>query len=592
MKKRFSQTVIAAAVTLAGAGAVADTIDPELEERISRLGPKDTVDVIIRCADRVKKADYDDANRALKRKNLVKALKAKTTVCQKLVEKGKAANEDERPLWLVNGVAATLEVKRIRQLARRKGVDTIYLNKTVVLPPDEVEPVVSGQPGSPGYTFWNISDIRVTDLWAMGHYGLGVVVGTMDTGVDLDHLDLASNWRGGDNSWFDPAGEHAMPFDADGHGTGVLGVILGGNSTGVDMGAAPGAQWIAAKLFDDSGTSDLARIHEAYQWMLDPDADPETDDAPQIVNNSWVLLGSEDQCQGEFANDIALLNEAGIAVVFSAGNFGPDAQTSMEPANNPGSSAVGSVDYYRDVSWNSSRGPSACGGGVYPKLVAPGEGIFTAGLTGGGSNPSAYTFLSGTSVSAPHVAGAMAVLLSAVPEAPREALEAAIVDGAMDLGAFGPDNESGAGYLDAVEAYFLLTDAGGPVDADGDGVTADLDCNDADASVYPGAPEHNSDGIDQDCNGYDLTIEIARARYVSRKDKLVVWATSALDDAAALRAVVGLEGGGSIDRPLTWNAKRERWQKTIKNFADNFGIPVTVEVYGPEGTESGPVEHR
>jgi serine protease AprX len=344
--------------------------------------------------------------------------------------------------------------------------------------------------------------------------------------------------------------------------------------------------------------------------------------------------------------------------VFAAGNFGPSTGTSVEPANNPGSLSVGAVDFYQDVLFTSSRGPSACDGGIYPNLVAPGKDIFTAGLTGGGANPSAYAYASGTSMAAPHVVGAMAVLKAAVPEATAAELDGVIQSGALDLGAVGADNDSGAGYLDAVEAYFLL-DGGAPLDTDGDGVTddldqcpgspsgeqvdaagcadsqidtdndgvsdaldlcpgtspgeavdangcplgppdldadgyaADVDCDDTDASVHPGAAELKGDGIDQDCNGFDLTIEVARARYLSSKDKLIIWANSDLGSAAGLRVTVDLEGGGSIDRALAWNNSKGRWQKTLKSFASKFGAPPSaVSVYGDEGSMTESVDLR
>ena len=449
----------------------AGALEPELLAAIANLGPKDKVDVIIRCSDSVQPGAIKDPDRKSKRNKLIKALRAKATLCRKLLatELAAAGSENEKDLWLVNSVAAKVRVGRLERMAQRRGVESIGLNAEVVLPEDPPPPIPTGQPGNPGYTFWNLSETRVTDLWALGYYGQGVVIGTLDTGVDLDHADLGPNWRGGTNSWFDPNGEHAMPFDADGHGTGVMGIILGGNSLGVDIGAAPGAEWIAAKVFNDAGVSDIAKIHQAYQWMLDPDGNPATDDGPSIVNNSWALP-VPGACTGEFAADIAVLNAADIAVVFAAGNYGPGAGSSVEPANNPGSLAVGAVDFSQDVLSSSSRGPSACNGGTFPHLVAPGKDIFTTGLTGGGSNPSAIAYMTGTSIAAPHVAGAMAVLKGAFPDATLAELEAAIQGGALDLGAVGPDNASGAGYLDAVEAYYLL--AGGmPPDLDGDGVT-------------------------------------------------------------------------------------------------------------------------
>jgi len=475
VQKKLSAAIAGTLAALLALGAEGGTLETELQAAIADLSATDKVDVIIRCADPLDLATIQHPDRKSKRQKLIKALRAKATLCQKLLAKDLAAAEsgNEKDLWLINSVAATVRVDKLDMLARRRGVDSIGLNAELELPPEPKPPVPAGQPGNPSWTFWNLSETRIPDLWALGHYGLGVVVATLDTGVDLDHLDLGPNWRGGTNSWFDPNGQHDLPYDANGHGTGVMGLLVGGNSTGVDIGAAPGAQWIAAKIFNDAGVSDLAKIHQAYQWILDPDGNPATDDTPDIVNNSWALPQT-DVCYGEFAGDITVLRAADIVVVFSAGNFGDAAATSVEPANNPGSLSVGAVDYYRDPLLTSSRGPSACGGGVYPGLVAPGQDVFTTGLTGGGANPSAWAYGTGTSFAAPHVAGAMAVLKSAVPGATAAELESAILGGALDLGVTGADNDSGAGYLDAVAAYTLLA-ARASTDADGDGVTDALD---------------------------------------------------------------------------------------------------------------------
>lgn len=456
------------------ANSQAGTLDPDLEAAIADMSPGDPVDVIIRCVD-----PLDPGSVPLE--ELVPALQNKAKACETSLSKvlENTALEPPKTLWIINGIMATVPVASLNGLVHRAGVETVYLNETVELPPT---PVPAGAPGDPPLTYWNISEIRATDLWALGYYGTGVVVATMDSGVDALHADIGPKWRGGGNSWYDPNGQHATPFDADGHGTEVMGLIVGGHAGGFDIGVAPDAQWIAVKIFDDQGQSDLGRIHQGFQWLLDPDGNQAPDDAPDIVNSSWVLQGTEGECLGEFAGDISALRSVGIAVVFSAGNSGRRANTSMEPANDPGSLSVGAIDSAQRITNFSSRGPSACDGDIYPKLAAPGKDVLTAGLTSNGASPTAYAFSTGTSFAAPHVAGAMAVLKSAVPGSSMADIHLALTDGALDLGASGPDNDSGAGLVDVVEAYMLLSSSTPPPsDADGDGVADDSD-------LCPGTP--------------------------------------------------------------------------------------------------------
>ena len=573
--------------------AYSGTVDTRLAATVAGLAPQEMVNVIVRCATDPGRAAEPVAtpasDRRTRRTTLVKALRERGAVCRRLLAEGLALaqGEAEADLWLANAIALRVRADRVAPLVRQPGVERIYLNERIELPPGPRAPVPAGPTVQAGFAFWNLSDTRITDLWALGYDGQGTVVATLDTGVDPLHADLGSRWRGGTNSWYDPNGEHAAPFDADGHGTGVMGLVLGGGSLGVDIGAAPGARWIAAKVFDDSGATTLAKIHLTFQWLLDPDGDPATDDAPDIANNSWALP-DPNLCSGEFAGDIAALRTADIAVVFSAGNFGPDAGTSVAPANDPGSLSVGALDYYGDVSLTSSRGPSACGGGIYPRLAAPGEDIFTTALTGGGANPNATAYYSGTSFAAPHVAGTLALLKGAFPDLPMPDLERAIETGAQDLGTPGPDNDSGAGYLDAAAAYLVL-DAQ-PADLDGDGFASDLDCDDGDPGRYPGAPEIVRDGIDQDCNGLDLTIRILKARYDRTKGQLTLAATSALASAAQLRATLRLKNGTDIDRALVWKGKTGRWELTLKDVSRRHGSrPQRVTVYGPEGAVTAPV---
>jgi len=480
--------------------ASAGSLDPELEAAIEGMSPGDPVDVIIRCVDPLDPTSVEP-------QDLVPALRNKATACETSLTNvlENTALEPPETLWIINGIAARVPVSSLNGLVHRAGVDVVYLNETVELPP---EPVLTGAPGNPPLTYWNIDEIRATDLWGLGYYGTGVTVATMDTGVDALHADIGPRWRGDpDNadtwssSWYDPNGEHAAPFDADGHGTGVMGLIVGGNAGGFDIGVAPDAQWIAVKIFNDRGQSKFSRIHQGFQWLLDPDGNQSSDDAPDIVNSSWVLQGTQDGCDGHFAPDIAALKTAGIAVVFSAGNTGPDFNTSMEPANNPGSLSVGAIDSAQRVVSSSSRGPSACGGGIYPGIAAPGKDVLTAGLTTNGANPTNYAFSSGTSFAAPHVAGAMAVLKSAYPGKSMDEIEAALTNGAFDLGTAGPDNDSGVGLVDLVESYMLM-EGSTPSDADQDGVPDSSDqCPDTPSGESVDANGCSTSQLDSDGDG-------------------------------------------------------------------------------------------
>jgi serine protease AprX len=464
------KAVPALLTALIGGPAAAGTLDPALADAILDMAPGDFVDVIVRCVD-----PLDPATVSADR--LIPALKQKASACERSLSKPLKATAAATPetLWIINGIQARVPVAALNGLVHRPGVDVIYLNEEVFLPPT---PVPSGIPSSSSWTFWNIDETRAPDLWGLGYYGTGVVVASMDTGVDALHANIAPQYRGGTNSWFDPHGQHPTPYDADGHGTMVTGLMIGTNAGGVNLGMAPDARWIAVKLFNDAGSSDLAKIHQGFQWLLDPNKNGLPEDAPHIVNNSWALLGTEGKCLGEFATDITALRSAGIAVVFSAGNSGPESNTSLDPANDPGSFSVGAIDSSLLVPDFSSRGPSACDGDIYPRLAAPGKDVITAGLTLGGAYPYTYVYGTGTSFAAPHVAGALAILKGAFPEKGFPELEAALMGGALDIGALGLDNVSGAGVLDMVSAFLLLGDSEPPpppVDSDGDGVSDTLD---------------------------------------------------------------------------------------------------------------------
>lgn len=430
------------------AGAQAATIAPELAAELAARAPQDQIAVIVTLVDQVDPRLYATKDRSARDTRLVRALKAQAAATQGPVRTylmNQGASQF-RELWVINGLAVTARASVVRRLAAFPGVDRIGLDSVLKAPV-----TTSGTPAPPE---WNLDAVRATELWSQGYTGSGIVVANMDTGVDPLHPDLAAKWRGGDNSWYDPHGEHATPYDRTGHGTQTMGIMVGGTAGGTAIGMAPDARWIAVKLYDDAGFASYSDIHLAFQWLLDPDGDLGTVDAPDVVNASWGLVGTAGQCISEFAADIEVMKAAGIAIAFAAGNDGPSPLTSLSPANNSQVLSAGAVDASLAVAGFSSRGPSACDGSVYPKLAAPGVNVNTADLSFGGLPQ--YIVVSGTSYAAPHAAGAMALLAGAFPHASVAQIEAALTVGARDLGVAGEDNSYGHGLADVQAAHQLL----------------------------------------------------------------------------------------------------------------------------------------
>jgi len=424
-------------------------IQPDLQPILEALGSDDEIPVIVMLSDRAELDPFREMHKGLRRANIIRALKEKADLTQEPIREhlGKRGVTRIVSLWLINGVAVTTTRDVIEEIAALPGIESIGPDYSIPLP------VITSAASSTQE--WNLTMIHAPELWAMGFTGEGVVVASMDTGVDVNHPDLKTRWRGGTNSWFDPFLEHSTPYDALGHGTMTMGIMMGGNASGKAIGVAPGAKWIAVRIWNDAGEGTYSAVRQGFQWLLDPDGNPDTDDAPDIVNNSWGLQISPEtinKCLLDYQPDIQVLKAAGIAVVFAAGNAGPGASTSMSPGNYPESFAAGAVDQFKYIAPFSSRGPapSDCGGRVYPDVVSPGVSVMSS-VPGG-----EYSVANGTSFASPHVAGAMALLLSASPGSTVSELELALKETAVDLGDRGPDNTYGNGLINVLEAYYNL----------------------------------------------------------------------------------------------------------------------------------------
>ncbi|MFQ6094468.1 MAG: S8 family serine peptidase, partial [bacterium] len=301
------------------------------------------------------------------------------------------------PFWVFNGLAVTGDLETLLALAARPEVEVIRANHTHQLPNPRSKLQTSnfqpfgytqGRPPisntqyairNPQSVEWNIAQVRADQVWSdFGITGRGVVVANMDTGADWTHPALQSKYRGSDGdhnyNWYDYTDTYPdAPGDGDGHGTHTMGTIVGDDGGTNQIGMAPGAHWIAVKIFDDFGFTDDVKIHQGFQWFLAPTdlngENPDPSKAPDVVNNSW---GSFNGADPTFWHDVAAWQAASIFPVFAAGNDGEMGHGSVDsPGSFPQAVAVGATDSEDAIASFSGRGPSFWEE-VKPEVSAPG----------------------------------------------------------------------------------------------------------------------------------------------------------------------------------------------------------------------------
>ena len=352
--------------------------------------------------------------------------------------------------------------------------------------------------GSWGQSFadlWNLDEVRAREAWTISR-GEGTVVAVVDTGLDYEHPDIAANvwvnpgedlngngvvddgdWNGVDddgNGFVDDlrgydfssygddlAAGDAEPGDPDpmderGHGTHVAGTIAAVADNGIGIaGVAPEARIMPLKGFGTSGSARDSDLWTAVLYAIENGAD--------VVNASWSCAPNcPDNPLARAVLEIA--HEMGVVFVTSAGNNAQDV-VNNQPENFPKAITVGSVGVDLERSSFSNQG-------WLVDLVAPGGGgsrdpILSARrniLSLAASNlleqelpfvvEDDYLRLAGTSMAAPHVAGAVALLLAVHPEMTPPQILSHLKLTARDLGLAGTDPTTGAGLLDL---YRLLS---------------------------------------------------------------------------------------------------------------------------------------
>jgi len=338
---------------------------------------------------------------------------------------------------LVNALLADLTREQVGSLSRRTEIAALMYNPEMAqLPPFRQ---LASSPLR-GAAEWGLVKMGVPAVWAMGYRGQGVVVAGQDTGYDWTHPDLVSSYRGNsqegirhDYHWFDaiskpsplnsdtlnPCGyQLRRPCDDDAHGTHTLGTMVGQDSSGTAIGVAPSARWIGARNMERGYGNPFSYL-SCFDWFLAPrdlsGKNPEPRLAPHVINNSWSCPGMEG-CGAEhvelYEKALSLLRKAGIVVVVSAGNGGPTCETLREiPVNLSSAFSVAATRSDDTIASFSSRGPAFISGKkqVKPDVSAPGVSIRSA------IPDRKYGLSSGTSMAGPHVAGLVALLLSANP---------------------------------------------------------------------------------------------------------------------------------------------------------------------------------
>lgn len=353
-------------------------------------------------------------------------------------------------LWLSNAIVVRGNGQAIADLAHVFGVARILPDR-----PRRLPPVRAGRAARADEYTYGLAKIAADRVHKeLNAFGEGVLAGVLDTGIDASHPDLAGKLVKFKS--FVNESDPSTPNDGHGHGTHVSGTIAGGNAGGTQIGVAPKAKLIVGQIFNASGSTTDAAILGAMSWIADPDGNPDTDDAPALVSNSWGGSPGSMESEKPYWDAVANWVRLGIFPSFAAGNEGPGTSTMGTPGGYPHSFAAGATDSNDKIAYFSSRGPISWAGVTYtkPDVSAPGVNVISAKPGGG------YQSMSGTSMACPHVSGVATLLYAANPDFSIEQVKSLLQETAQDLGEAGHDNTFGVGRINAHAALSVALNGG------------------------------------------------------------------------------------------------------------------------------------
>ncbi|WP_429844682.1 S8 family serine peptidase [Brevibacillus sp. FIR094] len=249
---------------------------------------------------------------------------------------------------------------------------------------------------------WGVEHVGAIQAHNKNYLGKNIKIGILDTGISR-HEDLKVS---GGISYVEGEADYD---DTHGHGTAVAGVIAGkDNQLGI-VGVAPEADIYSIKVLDEKGHGKYSSMIQGIEWAIQND-----------MNIISISAGGSVDSRA-LHDQIKRANEHGILVIAAAGNRGLGEDTQLYPAQYTEALSVGSID--RD---NQRADTSSVGAGL--DLMAPGVDILSTSLHKG------YELRSGTSLAAPHVAGAAAVIWSKKGKATNVEVRDILAESATPLG--------------------------------------------------------------------------------------------------------------------------------------------------------------
>ena len=440
-----------------------------------------------------------------------------------------------------------------------------------------------GNPDDPGFgTQWGLVKIQAPQAWDVTTGSPGITVAILDTGVDLDHPDLAGKITGNTN--FSTSN---TTDDVYGHGTHVAGIAAAMTNNGIGVaGLGYSSAIMNVKVLNDNGSGTYSAVASGIIWAVDNGA--------KVINMS--LGGSSPSSTLQDAVNYAW--NSGVVVVASAGNSG--STTPSYPAYYSNCIAVAAADVNDALaSWSNY--------GNWVDVAAPGLGIYST------TKNNSYGYMSGTSMASPYVAGLAALVFTTVSDPsgnhnPNYEVRSRIESSCDDIGITG----IGSGRINAYRAVQTtattgsiagtLTDSGDGMPVAGATVSDGLRASVTDASgqyIITGVPV-GSYTLTASAEGYSASSQVASvvalqtstANFALAKstppatrllwvESIVFWMTGKnLRLSIKVIGESGVVGGAQVAAQLTNGA--QYWN--LLGTTDSLGTASFVVVKAPAGS--------